>query len=238
MLVTTKEAIKVVVDLVGGIAQSEKEPAAVTKGQSKVVERERKEEGTTIAPYVYYLFPHPPVLMIYMQLLHETKLRRIAMVYLRYGIYDSPVPACFIRQTAPTSSDAKKSTPWFPPQSPGTKQKFQPDECMVLILTSEVAEGATGIIHDAKLQVHTSDGYLTGDVVIKLALHPDQKASLLNEYSIYQHLASKHVNGIQTVLGIFDYKGQGPSILIMTHGGTCLHSGQAVSSTTRYDFPF
>ena len=171
-----------------------------------------------------------------MQLLHETKLRRIAMVYLRYGIYDSPVPACFIRQTAPTSSDAKKSTPWFPPQSPGTERKFRPDECMVLIITSEIAEGATGIVHDAKLQVQTSDGYLTGDVVIKLALRPDQKASLLNEYSIYQHLASKRVNGIPTVLGIFDCK-EGPSILIMTHGGTCLHSGQAVSSTTRYVFP-
>jgi len=119
-------------------------------------------------------------------------------------------------------------------QSPADKWNFRPDEYMILILTSDIAQGATGIIHGATLQVQISDStYLTGDVVIKLALCIEQKACLRNEYSIYQHLASKHVNGLPTVLGIFDDLEEGPSILIMTHAGTCLHRGQAVSSSTR-----
>jgi hypothetical protein len=111
---------------------------------------------------------------------------------------------------------------------------------MMLTLTSEIAEGATGIVHDAALELQTSDGeHLTDgiNVVVKLALLEEQKDGLHNEYTIYQRLASKCVKGIPTVLGLFDEIEGGPTLLIMTHAGTRLHRDRAVSSSQRYVVP-
>jgi hypothetical protein len=111
---------------------------------------------------------------------------------------------------------------------------------MTLILTSEIAEGATGIVHGATLKLQSSDEKLGDgvDVVVKLALLDEQKDALRNEYSIYQHLASERVKGIPTALGLFDDIEGGPTLLIMTHAGTCLRRDQAISSSQRYCVPF
>jgi hypothetical protein len=103
---------------------------------------------------------------------------------------------------------------------------------MILTLTSEIAEGATGIIHGATLRLQNSDGTDSIDVIVKLALLEEQKDALRNEYAMYQ-LASKCVKGIPTVLGLFDEIEGGPALLIMTHEGICLHRDRAVSSSQR-----
>jgi hypothetical protein len=58
---------------------------------------------------------------------------------------------------------------------------------MILTLASEIAEGATGTVHDATLKLQTSDGkHPTNgiNVVVKLAPLEEQKGGPHNEYAI------------------------------------------------------
>jgi len=97
----------------------------------------------------------------------------IALVYLQYGIYDSPAIS-FLTQR------------------------------IHVILTSEIAEGATGIVHGAMLEVQTVNGTtLANDVVDKLAL--------LDEQSFRSAFSIKAYGGIPR------FGEDGPSLLIMTH---------------------
>jgi hypothetical protein len=183
-------------------------------------------------------FSHPHFMLIQpmKQMLFQTKHHNIALVYLQYGIYDSPVPAAFRRNITSILPGAGLPSP--PSPSPGDGDHRCTEEHMVLILTSETAEGATGIVHGATLRVETSDRtHLTGDVVVKLSLLDEQKVRLRNEYAIYQTLEANGVKGLSGVLGIFDDMEKGPTILVLTQAGTPLHPDRALSSSHRYMVP-
>jgi serine/threonine protein kinase len=106
---------------------------------------------------------------------------------------------------------------------------------MSLILTSEIGEGATGIVHGGTLKVVTSEPtHFSRDVAVKLSLLDDQRVRLRNEYAIYRTLESNGVKGLSTVLGMFDDVEEGSTILIMTHAGTPLHRDRVISSGQRY----
>ena len=109
---------------------------------------------------------------------------------------------------------------------------------MALILTSEIGEGATGIVHGATLKVMTSEPTnFSSDVVVKLSHFDEQRVRLHNEYANYRTLESKGVKGLSTVLGIFDDIEDRSTILIMTHAGNPLHHEHVISSAQRYVFP-
>ena len=95
----------------------------------------------------------------------------------------------------------------------------------MLVITSEIAEGAIGVVHGGVLEIESSGPCLFLDVVVKLAFTYRQQDSLKHEYSIYQHLVSKRVRGIPTPLGLFNSLGDGPSALLMTHSSVRIDSG-------------
>jgi len=106
----------------------------------------------------------------------------------------------------------------------------------MLILTSEITEGATGIVHGATLK--TERTLVPYDVVVKLSVLDEQKDRLYNKHAIYETLKSKGIKGIPTVLGIFDDIEEGASMLLMTHAGAPLHCDHVLLSSQRYVVPF
>jgi len=91
-------------------------------------------------------------------------------------------------------------------------------------LTSDIiAEGATGRVHNAKVEVQTSDGRVYSYVVIaKITLEQRKKQRLRHEYAVYRHLARRGVNSVAKVYGLFEDSAQEALVLIMSHSGTSL----------------
>lgn len=141
-----------------------------------------------------------------LQILKHTKDRELALIHLRYDIYNSPAPASFLRHE--TSSN---------------KRSYHSDAYLNITLTSYIETGATGVLHGGKLEVETTDGHLlTHNIAVKLAFSEQQCRRLAREYSIYCHLAAANVKGILDVFGLFqDMEGQ-TLALVMTHGGISL----------------
>ena len=72
-----------------------------------------------------------------------------------------------------------------------------------LNLTLVEAIGGSPLACTAKLEL---DGSVLGhNVIVKLARSPDECSKLLDEYSIYVHLAGAGVPGIAKTLGLFEY---------------------------------
>ncbi|KAJ7125750.1 hypothetical protein C8R43DRAFT_958223 [Mycena crocata] len=148
---------------------------------------------------------------------YETSgLRKLALLVLRYGIYNSQNPAAFIR-----------SAPLLPAQGPNrrarVKKHYARHECLILALTSEIERGATGIVHGGDLEIYDEQGKLsTAKVVVKLAFSAEQQAKMRHEYSIYRHMAESNTEGVVAVLG-------GPLAMVMSHGGTSLRSRPTTS---------
>ena len=94
----------------------------------------------------------------------------------------------------------------------------------MIILTSEIGAGATGVAHGGMLIAESSDERISLDVVVKLAFDGEQRDALKHEYEVYQLLRLKDVvKGISTVLGFFDdFEGHGPSALVMLNAGVPL----------------
>jgi hypothetical protein len=102
-------------------------------------------------------------------------------------------------------------------------QTYTPDQYLSLVVGMKIASGATGIVHNASLEVLTaSDGIQRLKIVVKFALKPKQQSRLRHEFSIYEHLASSEVKGIPTVFGLFKDTESDTLALVMTHVGTCL----------------
>jgi len=97
------------------------------------------------------------------------------------------------------------------------------DECLPIVLTSEIGHGATGIVHGGTLQLESAEGSVPLDIVVKLAFDNQQRHALRDEYEVYCNLRSKGVlRGITTVLGFFDDCEGGPCALVMLYAGASL----------------
>jgi len=154
---------------------------------------------------------------------HETMIqmaenRNILFVYLQYGIYDSPIPSTFLR-SAPALTKGKKLPALH---SPRAIRFCQDKDCLVIILTSEIGAGATGVAHGGTLTMGSPDRCVSLDVVVKLAFYSEQRDALKHE--VYRLLRSRGViKGITVVLGFFDDFGDhGPSALVMLNAGVPL----------------
>ena len=80
--------------------------------------------------------------------IQATSKRDMLLLYLQYGIYDSPIPASFIRSAPPIMAKAKFPAP---PLSPRAIRTYTPNECLSIVLTSEIGIGATGVVHRGTL---------------------------------------------------------------------------------------
>jgi len=141
--------------------------------------------------------------------------RNVVLLYLQYGVYDSPNPSTFIR-ASPNGDPA-------PRPSPQIFQNYQLDECLSIVLNSEIGHGATGKVLRGTLSVEASSACVLLDIVVKLAIGSERGAALRDEYKIY-HLMKKIgvTAGITTPLGLFDDVEGGVSALVMPYAGTPL----------------
>jgi hypothetical protein len=163
--------------------------------------------------------PHEPDYE-YQKTIQVANSRNVVLLFLRYDIYDSLIPATFFRSTPPIMADAKLPTP---PLSPRDISTCGLDECLPIVLTSEIGHGATGIVHGGTLQLEGAEGSVPLDVVVKLAFDNEQQHALRDEYEVYRRLKSKGVlGGITTVLGFFDDCERGPCALVMLYAGVSL----------------
>ena len=134
--------------------------------------------------------------------------RKIAALYLRYGIYDSPNPATFVR-----SSLSLRAPPM-------TCSCYNLEECLTIVLTSEIGHGGIGIVLRGTLQVEASTRHGLLDVAVKLAITGQQREALWNEYTVYGRLKMEGVDaGITTPIGFFEDVDGGASALVMPYAG-------------------
>ena len=88
---------------------------------------------------------------------------------LRYGPYNSPAPASFLRVGKYCST---------------VSQVYNPGEYISLVVGPEIAAGTTSIVHNASLGVFSlSEGIHRLKVVVKFALKPQQQSRLRHEFS-------------------------------------------------------
>lgn len=142
--------------------------------------------------------------------------RNVVLLYLQYDIYDSPRPSTFIR--------ASPNGDTVPRPSPQTVQNYCLEECLSIVLKSEIGHGATGQVLRGTLSVEGSkSASVLLDIVVKLALGSERGNALRNEYKIY-HLMKKSgiTTGIIFPLGLFDEVEGGASALVMPYVGTPL----------------
>ncbi|KAK2459877.1 hypothetical protein APHAL10511_008077 [Amanita phalloides] len=140
--------------------------------------------------------------------------RNVILLYLQYDIYDSSAPSTFVR-----SGSTGHPTP-LPSQE--TVRNYQLEECLTIVLKSEIGHGATGQVLRGTLEVEASKCALL-DVAVKLALGSERCETLRDEYKIYHQLRSKGVkNGITTPLGLFDDVEGGACIPVMPYVGAPL----------------
>ena len=149
-----------------------------------------------------------------------TENRDVVFLYFRYSIYNSRHPSTFFR-SAPAITKGQKLPAVLSPQAISS---CRDEDFLVIILTSEIGAGATGVAHGGMLIAESSDERISLDVVVKLAFDGEQRDALKHEYEVYQLLRSKDVvKGIPIVLGFFDdFEGHGPSALVMLNAGVPL----------------
>lgn len=84
-----------------------------------------------------------------------------------------------------------------------------------------IADGATGDVHGATLELLASNGEtLSQNVVVKLAFERPQRKRMRHEFSVYKHLISSGVKSIPNVLGLFQDVESNALALVMTHVGS------------------
>ncbi|KAF9461072.1 hypothetical protein BDZ94DRAFT_1299452 [Collybia nuda] len=131
----------------------------------------------------------------------------LLLLRLCYGIYNSSSPSFFLRSGQPRTG----------------KTNFRVHEYLSVTLTSEIATGATGVVHGATLKFLSGKGEVGNmTVVVKFSMKPDQQKKLRHEYSVYEELASSHVKGVPRAIGLFEDHNSDVLALVMTHTGTCL----------------
>ncbi|EDR15291.1 uncharacterized protein LACBIDRAFT_301371 [Laccaria bicolor S238N-H82] len=141
---------------------------------------------------------------------------RTMHMYLQYDVYDSPVPASFIRSLSlpmPPNCPSSLSSP--------RNHTHGLDECITVVLTSEIGRGATGVALRGTLTPENMEGAGALDVVVKLAFDDEERDSLKKEYNLYLHLRSEGVQrGITPIIGFFDDDADGLACaLVMLYAG-------------------
>lgn len=153
-------------------------------------------------------------------MIHEASNHDVVCMYLRYGVYDSSIPASFLRSASPIMAYTRCPTP---PLSPQSIRCCRPEECLTIILTSEIGRGATGVVHRGTLVPEIWHDSIPLDVVVKLAFDIEQRKALRSEYDVYRRLSLKGVNqGVTTALGFFDDSEDGACALVMLYAGVPL----------------
>lgn len=84
--------------------------------------------------------------------------RNVILLYLQYGIYDSPRPSTFIR-ASPNGDPGPR-----PPSK--VVQNYQLEECLSIVLQSEIGHGATGEVLRGTLSVEASACCVLLDIVV------------------------------------------------------------------------
>ncbi|KAF8074525.1 hypothetical protein FPV67DRAFT_1445583 [Lyophyllum atratum] len=154
----------------------------------------------------------------------DARERSLMLLELRYGVYNSAAPASFLR-THSIQHDT-----------------YGPEEYLSIVLTSRIAGGATGVVHGAILRLLSSDGEVRSvDVVVKLSFKSEQREHLRHEHTVYEHLATRGVEGIPFVYGLFEDVETDTIALVMSHVGTALKTllpdhrsyGRTISKSAR-----
>ena len=143
----------------------------------------------------------------------------VIFIYLKYNIYDSPVPASFLRSAPPIVAHKKFPIPAFHPRA---IDDYKPEECLTVILTSEIKQGATGVVLRGTLEPEILDCAMPLDIVVKLAFDFEQRDALRSEYEVYRHLRLKGVQGIAKTLGFFNDFESAAYALAMVYAGVPL----------------
>ncbi|KAM6501510.1 hypothetical protein JOM56_004524 [Amanita muscaria] len=152
--------------------------------------------------------------------IHVASNRNVVLLYLQYDVYDSPNPASFLRSAPSIMAHPRCPTPRFSTRAIRT---YGLEECLTIVLTSEIGRGSTGVVHRGTLELEVCDGAMPLDVVVKLAFDTGQRDALKNEYKVYRRLRSKGVlQGIPTVLGLFDDFEGAACALVMLYAGVPL----------------
>src|ERR1700692_343536 len=106
----------------------------------------------------------------------------VFLLYLGYFIYDSPVPATFLRAKPPI-------VPHAAPFAPRDISTYKAEECLMVEITSEIGKGASGMKHGGTLEAEIP-GSVPVDVVVILAFNEEQQDILEHEYEVLGRLRS------------------------------------------------
>jgi hypothetical protein len=138
-------------------------------------------------------------------------------------VFNSAAPASFLRAGRSLSPDLGP-----PSKVPRMKRKYSASESVIITLRTTIGSGATGVLYDSTLQVHTiKAGLLSQEIVVKIAFEATQRSRMRHEYDMYQHLASSGVEGcIPRVYGLFEDVEGGATALLMNHVGKTLWDDQ------------
>jgi len=151
--------------------------------------------------------------------LDEASSRNLLYLHLFYDIYASPYPSAFHRKIPEAARPEQAPTP---PPSRGNEEARH---SFHILLTCELNQGSTGIVHTGTMEVEPSE--LTLQVAVKLGFSKSEKVTLEKEYELYSHLRTKDVQGIPQAIGLFvedEYVDgeEGPYALVMAFAGVSL----------------
>ena len=178
-------------------------------------------------------------------MLRETARRHLALLRLEYGVYHSPTHTALHRVCPATiHGSAFEGGPLFDDK----KRKYTPADYFRITLTSDViAEGATGRVHNAKVEVQADNGYIYGYTAIaKIARQQKKRQKLRHEFAVYLYMAQQGVNSVANVYGLFEDAANEALVLIMSHAGMSLvkqpHYRQrgevSLTDEQKYDYSF
>ena len=161
-------------------------------------------------------------LTMYQIVLSETARRNLALLRLEYGVYSSPTPAALYRVGPATiHGTAFEGTHLFGDKR---KRKYTPADYFRITLTSDViAEGATGRVHYAKVEVQADNGHIYGyTAVAKIACQQKKRQKLWHEFAVYLYMARQGVKSVPRVYGLFEDAANEAVFLVMSHAGMSL----------------
>jgi hypothetical protein len=167
-------ALEVAIRVIKGVARAEHrvvamviQAAVCVRAANSKVDQEEKTPGVDAIEVClpqYHKRPDQPDHKQQKTIQAASK-RDMLLLYFQYGVYDSPIPASFIRSAPPIMAKAA------PPLSPRAIHTYTLYECLSIVLTSEIGRGATGVVHrwrGAGISLETrSCGIASNDDVIR-----------------------------------------------------------------------